>query len=178
MPRARLPSLYSDFQLQRHSNPDGFDANYSAWIGALIKASRTKSLPPDISDNSIFSLRTSDALLQALETRELGRPLALGAVIVGVPSVCCPTPIHLPFPKDEALSKRKLMPRDEFLAATRDINGRSWTVEPWWLLSWLFKQVNPFGGGPAHVTLPKGQFLVLESLEVRRLSCVPILANG
>lgn len=81
--RARLPSLYSDFTLQRYSNPDGFAANTAAWIDALTKAARAGLLPSDGANHDTLSVRTGEVLLQSLETEEWGRPLALRAVIVG-----------------------------------------------------------------------------------------------
>ncbi len=81
--RQRLPSLYSDFTLQRHSNPDGFTANTSAWIDVLGNAAKAGLLPADGSDRNLFSLATGDALLHSLETKEWGRPLAIATVIVG-----------------------------------------------------------------------------------------------
>lgn len=79
-----MASLYSDFTLQRRSNPDGYAANTSAWIDALREAAWAGLLPADGGDREIFTLTTGDTLLQSLETQEWGRPLALGTVIVGV----------------------------------------------------------------------------------------------
>ena len=80
IPRARLASLYSDFTQQRTHNPDGYASNITAWVTGLAHATKAGVVPggPDL-----LSLRTGDALLQALETKEWGRPLALDAVIVG-----------------------------------------------------------------------------------------------
>ena len=82
--RARLPSLYSDFTLQRSSNPDGFAANTAAWIDVLGKAAQAGLLPAPGNDHDTLSIRTGENLLQSLETKEWGRPLALGTVIVGI----------------------------------------------------------------------------------------------
>lgn len=79
-----MPSLYADFTLQRHSNPDGYAANTLVWINALSKAAQAGLVPADGGDHDTLSLRTGDALLQSLETKEWGRPLALGPVIVGI----------------------------------------------------------------------------------------------
>ena len=81
--RARLPSLYSDFTLQRYSNPDGFAANTTAWIEALTKAAQAGLLPSIGADRNTLSVETGDVLLRSLETKEWGRPLALRTVIVG-----------------------------------------------------------------------------------------------
>jgi len=77
--KARLASLYSDFRLQRATNPDGYQANIKAWQKALTNATRAGVLP---SANALLVLRTDEDLIRALESRDWGRPLALGAVIV------------------------------------------------------------------------------------------------
>jgi len=41
-------------------------------------------MPADGVDRDTLSLRTGDFLLGSLETKEWGRPLALGTVIVGI----------------------------------------------------------------------------------------------
>ena len=81
--RARLPSLYSDFSLQRYTNPDGYAANIVAWEVTLIKAVGEGLIPAGPDGPDLLCLRTGEDLLQSLETREWGRPLALGTVIVG-----------------------------------------------------------------------------------------------
>ena len=82
--RARLPSLYSDFAPQRFSNPDGFTANVAAWQEGLAMAARAGVLSANGGSTvDTLSLKTGEPLLQALETKEWGRPLALRSVIVG-----------------------------------------------------------------------------------------------
>ncbi|KAH0548250.1 hypothetical protein GP486_008041 [Trichoglossum hirsutum] len=80
--RARLPSLYSDFRHQRTTNPDGYAVNVSAWRAALGHAAREGLIPSPDTRSDLLVLRFSDDLRRALETKEWGRPLALGAVIV------------------------------------------------------------------------------------------------
>jgi charged multivesicular body protein 7 len=81
--RARLPSLYSDFTLQRHTNPDGYAANVAAWERALQKAAKAGLIPTPGDMHDTLSIRTGEDLLRSLETKEWGRPLALERVIVG-----------------------------------------------------------------------------------------------
>lgn len=89
--RQRLPSLYSDFTLQRQSNPDGFAANINAWQNALAKAGRAGVLPAKGNGSDTLLLSTGQSLLRSLETKEWGVPLALGAVIVrGLYLLWCP----------------------------------------------------------------------------------------
>ena len=84
--RARLSSLYSDFQIQQSINPDGYTANVSAWVSALTQATFAGKVA---NGKDRLSLKVGRELLQDLETKEWGRPMALGAVIV------CPTFISL-----------------------------------------------------------------------------------
>ena len=84
-PRARLPSLYSDFTPLRSSNPDGYTANISAWLTALQAAARAGKIPAPTGAGSVpdrLSITTGEEMLQALETKEHGRPLALASVFV------------------------------------------------------------------------------------------------
>ena len=82
--RARIASLYSDFQVQRTTNPDGYAANVAAWENALKDAVGAGIIATDDGEHNIFSLRTGEDLLRALETRDWGRPLALGTVVVWI----------------------------------------------------------------------------------------------
>lgn len=78
-----MPSLYSDFRVQRITNPDGYTANVSAWQMALAHAAQEGMIPSRGSSNNLLILQTGQELLQALETKEWGQPLALGTVVVG-----------------------------------------------------------------------------------------------
>ncbi|KKY22385.1 putative snf7 family protein [Diplodia seriata] len=80
--RGRLASLYSDFRIQQATNPDGYNANISAWRQALIHATRAGLVPSQTGANSLLSLGTGEALLRELTSKDFGRPLALAAVVV------------------------------------------------------------------------------------------------
>ncbi|KXX77866.1 Vacuolar-sorting protein SNF7 [Madurella mycetomatis] len=143
--KARLPALYSDFQTQRTLNPDGYQANVSAWRRALARIVRSGRAPrgrgaaPDL-----FVLHSDEQLLRALESKQYGRPLALGAVV------------------REALAARDLMPLSEFLAARESIYRRPWSV--WNLAAWTMRQL-----GVADMLksdrLQPGQFVVMANVE-------------
>ncbi len=81
--RARLPSLYSDFTLQRHTNPDGYAANVAAWEKALLEAAKAGLVPAPNYLHDTLSIQISEDLLRSLETKDWGRPLALETVAVG-----------------------------------------------------------------------------------------------
>ena len=89
-------------------------------------------------------LNSDEQLLRALETKQYGRPLALGAVV------------------QEALTAKDLIPLQEFLTARESIYRRPWSV--WNLAAWTMKQL-----GVADYLrsdkLPSGQFVVVANVE-------------
>ena len=82
--RARLPSLYSDFSVQKSANPDGFAANVSAWQSALSHAARAGVIQSTSGLNDLLVLQTSEQLIRDLESPQFGRPLGLSLVLVSV----------------------------------------------------------------------------------------------
>jgi len=86
--RNRLPSLYSDFTLQKTTNPDGYAVNVGAWEQALINAARQGYISRDTVAGQVNSshlvLKANESLLRDLEVPELGQPVALGTVIVRI----------------------------------------------------------------------------------------------
>lgn len=145
--RARLPSLYSDFSLQRYTNPDGYAANIAAWEDILIKANGEGLIPAGPDGRDFLSLRTGEELLQSLEIREWGRPLALGIVI------------------DEAVSHRHLIPVKDFLQNTSSIYDQGWFVRPRRLISWGFRQLGATGRTSASMKLPVARYVIVEAVE-------------
>ncbi|XXG95109.1 E3 ubiquitin-protein ligase rad18 [Hypoxylon texense] len=144
--RARLPALYSDFRSQRTLNPDGFAANVAAWKRGLSAAALAGYVPSKSTTRSHLTLDLdNDSLLRSLETKQFGRPLALGTVL------------------QDALANGEMMPLQQFLKARESIYHRSWGSLPWAVMSWGLRQVGI--GGPGD-NLPKGQFVVLHNLEV------------
>ncbi|KAL8705162.1 MAG: hypothetical protein Q9201_001699 [Fulgogasparrea decipioides] len=85
--RARLPSLFSDFSTQRHANPDGYLANVNTWRDVLCKATAAGLISGHDGTTRRFSFETGPHLLQELESKEWGRPLALDAVVEGAGKV-------------------------------------------------------------------------------------------
>ncbi|KAK0636912.1 Snf7-domain-containing protein [Bombardia bombarda] len=143
--KARLPALYSDFQSQRTLNPDGYQANVSAWRRALARIARSGLAPSArAASPNLLVLNCDEQLLRALESNQYGQPLALGAVV------------------REALSQKDLMPLHDFLTAKSSIYARPWSV--WNLASWTMKQL-----GVSDILksdkLPAGQFVVIANVE-------------
>jgi charged multivesicular body protein 7 len=94
-------------------------------------------------------LSADESLLRALESKQYGRPLALGAVI------------------REATQEKDLIPIQDFLQASESIYYRPWSSIPWNLASWGFRHLGltgvfTFGGDER---LPGGQFVVVSNVE-------------
>ncbi|KAI1113413.1 Snf7-domain-containing protein [Nemania sp. NC0429] len=145
--KARLPSLYSDFRSQRTLNPDGFVANVSAWKRGLSSAALAGHAPSRSSARNHLVLELDDALIRALESKQFGRPLALGTAL------------------QEALASGEMIPLPQFMRATQSIYYKSWGRIPWAVAGWAFKQIG-LTGGPGD-SMPKGQVVVVvPNLEV------------
>ena len=82
--RARLPSLFSDFRHLKSVNPDGFNSNIHAWEDGLRQGAKERLIPG--SDDTV-SIYVGPSLFRSLENPGLGRPLAIGAVIVSLINV-------------------------------------------------------------------------------------------
>ncbi|KAI6859577.1 hypothetical protein KC323_g6555 [Hortaea werneckii] len=147
--RARLASLYSDFRNQRQTNPDGYHANASAWMRALTAAANAGLIPSSSasSQHDHFVLQTGEELARALQTQELGRPLALGTVI------------------DEAVRRKELIPVKEFLEAKESIYAKHWLPTPWQVMSWGLRQLGVIGGDSSEDKLVRGEFVIMDNLE-------------
>lgn len=89
-------------------------------------------------------LNSNEQLLRALETKQYGRPLALGTVI------------------REALAANDLIPLTTFLTAKENIYSRHWSI--WSLASWTMKQLGVSDYLRSNA-LPSGQYIVLSNLE-------------
>lgn len=94
-------------------------------------------------------LRADESLLRALESKQYGRPLALGAVI------------------REATQEKDLISIQDFLKAKESIYYRPWSSIPWSVASWGFRHLGLTGaltlGGDER--LPGGQFVVVANVE-------------
>lgn len=101
--------------------------------------------PSRSSHPSHFAIELDDALLRALETKQLGQPLALGAVL------------------SEAVANGEMIPRKQFLANNESVYHKSWSGLGWSAVRWGLRQAGVLGG-PGN-TMPRGQFVVLANLE-------------
>lgn len=147
-----MPALYSDFRGLRSTNPDGYNANISAWrrgLAGLVRAGLAPSGPGSSPTPDHVVLKADESLLRALEHKRYGRPLALGAVI------------------REATQEKDLIPIQDFLKANESIYYRPWSSIPWSVASWGFRHMGftgalIFGGDEK---LPGGQFVVVANVE-------------
>ncbi|KAK1971034.1 Snf7 family protein [Colletotrichum eremochloae] len=147
--KARLPALYSDFRAQRTLNPDGFQANVSAWRQALARAAWEGRIASQVSAPNILIVDVDEQLVRSLESKQFGRPLALGTVV------------------REAVGEKDLYPLKEFLNAKESIYaGKTWGQVPWAVVSWAAGQLG-FGGKSTsgEDKLPRGKFVVIKNVE-------------
>ncbi|KAL3426027.1 Snf7 family protein [Phlyctema vagabunda] len=145
--RTRLAALYSDFRQLRALNPDGYVANVEAWRKGLADATRAGHVPSQGSTSDLLILKVDEELLRALETKEWGRPLALGTVI------------------NEAVAAHEMIPLQQFNVAKESIYQQSWGVRPWQIISWGLRQLGLAGGQSGEDKLPVGKLVVLANLE-------------
>lgn len=101
-------------------------------------------------------MNADKSLLRALESKQYGRPLALGTVI------------------REASLQRDLIPLQEFLASQQSIFYKSWGSIPWSVASWGFRQLGLTGAFTfgSEDRLPGGKFVVIANLEAASKSVV------
>lgn len=158
--RGRLPALYSDFRSQKTLNPDGYQANISAWRRALSRLASEGLLTRHTADASPLVVPIDNALLRQLESKQYGQPLALGTVI------------------RDAVESKDLMPLQEFLKAPRSIYHHGWGGLPWTVLGWTLRQLGIMDPASGEEKLPTGQFVVLEKLEAAGRELGDKLAGG
>ncbi|TVY37376.1 Uncharacterized protein LOCC1_G005628 [Lachnellula occidentalis] len=144
--KARLGALYSDFRPQATLNPDGYSANISAWLSALSSALLAGAVP---SSPNLLTLNINESFLKSLESREWGRPLALGTVV------------------REGVNRGVLVGVKEFESLEGSIYGRrkGWGLSPWEVLSWGARMLGLAGGASGEDKVPVGGVVVLPNVE-------------
>lgn len=83
--RNRLPSLYSDFVVQKKTNPDGYAVNVAAWEKALTNAAwagYVNSGTATGNKRDHLVLTADENLLHSLQLSGWGKPVALASVFV------------------------------------------------------------------------------------------------
>ncbi|KAI1340283.1 Snf7-domain-containing protein [Xylariaceae sp. FL0016] len=154
--RARLPALYSDFRSQQTLNPDGYIANVNAWKRGLSNAALAGHAPSKSPLRNHLTVELDDSLLRSLESKQFGRPLALGSAL------------------QEALASGEMMPLQQFLKATQSIHYKSCGSIPLSVLGWGLRKIGVSGPGDS---MPKGQFVVLSNLEALTKTFVDAIAD-
>lgn len=153
----RLTSLYADFSTQRNINPEGYQANLSAWKQALSNAARAGVIPSQGTTRDRLSIRTGEDLGRALVHTQFGRPTCLPAVF------------------EDAVSKKEMIPLKDFLSSKTSIYKLTWTISPLNVVKWGLRQLGVLGEPGSPQKLGVGHFVVLHNVEVRlfALACMP-----
>ncbi|KAA8904650.1 hypothetical protein FN846DRAFT_952134 [Sphaerosporella brunnea] len=149
--RARLPSLYSDFRNLKITNPNGFYANIAAWTAVLSEACKAGKLPGE--DKLV--LNSNEQLVSAVQTRDWGRPLALGAVVA------------------EAVYSKDFYPLDAFMSQQASIYQWSYAGTA---LNWGLERIG-LRGPPAGRGVMSGKFVVVKNVEDRAKEVTRIMAS-
>ncbi|KAK6384469.1 hypothetical protein LTS17_002032 [Exophiala oligosperma] len=141
----RLPSLYSDLNVQKTTNPEGYTANTTAWTSALTRAALEGQLPV----HQRLILHTSDDLLNALASPRYGRPSGLGNVL------------------DEAVRSGKMVDLQDFLTSEKSIYTKTWIPSPLSILKWGLRRAGLVGTGSYDVNghLRQGSLVLVSALE-------------
>ncbi|EGU85192.1 hypothetical protein FOPG_11584 [Fusarium oxysporum f. sp. conglutinans race 2 54008] len=145
--RSRLAARYSDFRSQRTLNPDGYQANISAWRQALSDLVAKGKISHRGSSPDHFVLKLDDSLLRSLEHKEFGQPLALGTVV------------------REATAGRDFIPLQDFEKSPQSIYQRSWAGLPWSVMSWTLRQLGVVDPARGDDKLPTGQYVIVKNME-------------
>ncbi|KAF5587735.1 SNF7 [Fusarium pseudocircinatum] len=145
--RSRLAARYSDFRSQRTLNPDGYQANISAWRQALSDLVANGKISHRGSSPDHFVLKLDDSLLRSLEYKEFGQPLALGTVV------------------REATAGRDFVPLQDFEKSQQSIYQRSWAGLPWSVMSWTLRQLGVVDPARGDDKLPTGQYVIVKNME-------------
>lgn len=145
-----MPSLYSDFRPLRTLNPDGYNANVSAWLKSLMSAASAgyicNASTPD--SPSLLVLQLDNHLLRELETKTLGQPLALGTVV------------------REGIQSKTLLDHSEFLRAEESVYLTPWRIPSVSaVLGWGLRQFGLGIGATGDDKLPAGRFVLMPNLE-------------
>ncbi|KAG5647289.1 hypothetical protein DXG03_000826 [Asterophora parasitica] len=125
---ARLHALYSDISRQKHSNPTSYSSNIEWWrqtLELLVSSGQQQQNP---SPDTRLVLHAGARLMDRVRVDGVGKPLALGAVVVRrhslSPSLAGADP---PTPrKTELLTNKSLIPKHDFLSSTYSIYDAGW----------------------------------------------------
>lgn len=95
--------------------------------------------------SDLLAININEELFRDLESKEWGRPLALGTVV------------------DESIRRKDIIPVKEFQDSKESIYYNPWSLNPLNLLGWGLRQLGVAGGFGTKVAT--GQFVVLQNLE-------------
>jgi charged multivesicular body protein 7 len=122
-------------------------ANVEAWRKGLVDAAKGGHLPSHGDSPDHLVLSVDEELLRALECKEWGRPLALGAVV------------------HDSVMKKEMVPLREFMAAKESIHRGHWATVPWNIISWGFGQLGLTRGQHGDRILSVEKLVIVSNLE-------------
>lgn len=161
--------MFSDFTLQRQTNPSGYTANVESWEVVLCEAARAGLVSGQDGSPRRFSLEIGPRLLQQLESKQWGRPLALHAVVVGIYySVVNLYLLERPdlYSQNEAISQGRMIPYQVFISSPTSIYSQRWTDLPWRLMSWTMEQMGLMPRYLSTEIRTPREFVLISNIEV------------
>lgn len=125
-----LQALYSDFSRQRHSNPTSYHANIEWWRKALevIVSSSMQQHQNDATGSSRLVLHAGRGLMECTKVDRVGKPLALGSVIVRAVKLSSRDPNDqiTCTSKSELRTLKTVVPVSDFINAKVSIYDPGW----------------------------------------------------
>ncbi|KAK5998126.1 Charged multivesicular body 7-like protein [Cladobotryum mycophilum] len=146
--KTRLPALYADFRSQKTLNPDGYEANITAWSQALSRLASDGLLSRQGSNSSLLILDLDESLRRSLDNGQYGQPQALGAVI------------------HDAMAKKDFIPLQGFLQSQHNIYQQTWSEVPWNVMGWALRQIGVADPTRGDDKIPTGRYVVMKNVEM------------
>ncbi|KAJ2893414.1 hypothetical protein MKZ38_008694 [Zalerion maritima] len=140
----------NEVSFRRTINPDGYQANVAAWKRGLANGALAGHAESSAATPSLLLLETGPRLIQSLESKQFGRPLALGAVL------------------RDAINDGTLMPLDQFTSRTESVYTKSsapWSSVPESVIWWGLRQIGIGDPSTGEDKLPEGSFVIVPNLE-------------
>ncbi|KAG5986872.1 hypothetical protein E4U52_008174 [Claviceps spartinae] len=146
--KARLPALYADFRPQRTLNPDGYNANVTAWQDGLSFLAYHGLLSNAEPRSSALVLCVDQTLLRALESKQYGQPLALDSAI------------------HDAISRRVFIPMDDFIRQSpRTHPPPTFASLTWKAIEWAFGRLGTQMEKSGQDALPTGRYVLTGNVD-------------
>lgn len=121
--KSRLQALYSDFSRQKESNPTSYSSSIDWWRRTLYELVASGHCMPE--DRLV--LHVNAELLDSLSMPSIGKPLALGTVMVCSSTYASLCSANIQLAQTELQLTNTFFSQREFLAASSSIYSSGWS---------------------------------------------------